>query len=118
MDVPLDQLAAVSEAVGRGEEAVEEQAWTTAREALDDADRLLDELRERYRELGDRERTTLGAIAGPLRQRRDAVAARVPKPRAVSDGSAVHDPEQDADPEGGGTDGAPVDGGAPAGGPA
>lgn len=101
MDVPLDQLAAVSEAVGRGEDAVEEQAWTTAREALDDVDRLLDELRDVYRELGERERATLGKIAGPLRQRRDAVAVRVPKPKAVSDGAAVHDPEQDDDPEGG-----------------
>lgn len=100
MDVPLEQLAAVSEVVGRGEDAVEDQAWTTAREALDDADRLFDELRERYRELGSRERTTLGAIAGPLRARRDAVAGRIPKPQAVSDGAAVHDPEQEAEPDG------------------
>jgi hypothetical protein len=105
MDVPLEQLAAVSEAVGRGEDAVADEAWTSARTALDDVDRLLEELREVYRELGAKERTTLGAIAGPLRARRDAVAARVPKPRAVSDGAPVEDPEQEADPE---TGGAPV----------
>ncbi|MFA4930003.1 MAG: hypothetical protein WC558_15915 [Patulibacter sp.] len=107
MDVPLEQLADVSEAIGRGEDAVEEQAWSAAREALDDADRLLDELREVYRDLGQRERTTLGAIAGPLRTRRDAFAVRIPKPKAVSDGAAVHDPEQDADPEAGEAAGAP-----------
>lgn len=101
MDVPLEQLAAVSEAIGRGEDAVEEQAWSSAREALDDADRLLDDLRDAYREMGARERTTLGAIAGPLRTRRDAFAARIPRPKAVSDGAAVHDPEQEAEPDAG-----------------
>lgn len=99
MDVPLEQLAAVSEAIGRSEEAVEEQAWTSAREALDLADRLFDELREVYRALDKREQTTLGAIAGPLRARRDAAASRVPKPSAVSDGAPVHDPEQDDEPD-------------------
>lgn len=102
MDVPLEQLAAVSEAVGRAEDAAEEQAWTTARAALDDVDRQLEELREAYRALGPRERGTLGAIAGPLRSRRDAVAARVPKPQAVSDGAPVHDPEQEDDLDPGG----------------
>lgn len=97
MDVPLEQLAAVSEAVGRAEDAVAEEAWTTARTALDDVDRQLEELRETYRALGQKERATLGAIAGPLRARRDAVAARVPKPQAVSEGAPVHDPEQDDD---------------------
>ncbi|MGX6450200.1 hypothetical protein ACVU7I_19340, partial [Patulibacter sp. S7RM1-6] len=72
MDVPLEQLAAVSEAVGRAEESALEEGWTAAREALDETDRLLEELRETYRELGPRERTTLGALAGPLRARRDA----------------------------------------------
>lgn len=100
MDVPLQQLAAVSEAVGRAEDAVEEEAWTTARQALDDVDRQLEELREAYRALGPRERGTLGAIAGPLRSRRDAVATRVPRPQAVSDGAPVHDPEQDDDEDG------------------
>lgn len=100
MDVPLEQLAAVSEAVGRAEDAVEEQAWTTARAALDDVDRQLEELREAYRALGPKERAALGAIAGPLRGRRDAVAGRVPKPQAVSDGAPVHDPEQDDDGSG------------------
>jgi hypothetical protein len=104
MDVPLEALAAVSEAVGRVEEAVEEQAWTSARAALDDTDRGLEDLREAYRELGPRERATLGAIAGPLRARRDAVAGRIPRPSAVSDAAPVHDPEQDDDPE----DAAPV----------
>lgn len=99
MDVPLEQLAAVSEAVGQAEAAVEEEAWTSARSALDDVDRLLEDLREVYRELGAKERTTLGAIAGPLRTRRDAVAARVPRPTAVSDAAPVHDPEQEDDPE-------------------
>ncbi len=70
-------------------------------EALDDADRRLDDLRGAYREMGPRERATLGAIAGPLRSRRDAFAVRIPRPKAVSDGAAVHDPEQDADPEAG-----------------
>ncbi|WP_210491949.1 hypothetical protein [Patulibacter sp. SYSU D01012] len=99
MDVPLEELAAVSEAVGRAEDAVAEEGWTAAREALDEADRRLEELRGVYRELGPRERATLGAIAGPLRARRDAVAGRIPKPQAVSDAAPVHDPEQDADPE-------------------
>lgn len=97
MDVPLEQLAAVSEAVGLAEDAVEEQAWTSARAALDDVDRLLEELREAYRALGARERGTVGAIAGPLRARRDAVAGRIPRPQTVSEGAPVHDPDQDDD---------------------
>ncbi|MDO9407385.1 hypothetical protein [Patulibacter sp.] len=105
MDVPLEQLAAVSEAIGRAEDAVEEQAWTSAREAVDATDALLEELREAYRELGPRERGTVGAIAGPLRARRDATAARIPRPQAVSDGAPVHDPEQEDDGE---ADGAPA----------
>lgn len=101
MDVPLEQLAAVSEAIGRGEDAVEERGWSSARDALDEVDRLLDELRGAYREMGQRERATLGAIAGPLRARRDAFAARIPRPQAVSEGAVVVDPEQDADPDAG-----------------
>lgn len=99
MDVPLEQLAAVSEAIGRGEEAVEEQAWETAREALDAADHELDGLRERWRDLDERGRRTLGTLATPLRTRRDALVARIPAPRVVSEGAPVHDPEQDDDPE-------------------
>ncbi|WP_320671261.1 hypothetical protein [Patulibacter defluvii] len=99
MDVPLEELAEVSAAIGRGEEAVEEQAWETAREAVDAADHALELLRDRWRDLDDRGRQTLGALATPLRARRDQLATRIPAPRAVSEGAPVHDPEQDDDPE-------------------
>ncbi|MDX8153573.1 hypothetical protein SK069_18390 [Patulibacter brassicae] len=100
MRLPLERLADASAALSRGEEATEEQAWTSARDALDDADRVLEELRGAYRDLPEEARPRLAALAGPLRQRRDGLAARIPAPRAVSEGSAVHDPDEDEDPAG------------------
>ncbi|MCK9247676.1 MAG: hypothetical protein M0P31_01675 [Solirubrobacteraceae bacterium] len=105
MDVPLEELAAVSEAVGRAEAAAADGGWHGARAALDDADGALEVLRERYRDLDDRSRATVARLAGPLRARRDAVAAAIPRPRAVSDAAPVHDPEQDESPD---PDGDPV----------
>jgi len=102
MDVPLDRLAEVSAVLARGEEAAEEGGWTVARDALDEADALLQGLREDYVTLPAAVRPTMAALATPLRQRRDALAGRVPAPRAVSEvpaALAVDDPEQEADPE-------------------
>ncbi|MGE4426302.1 MAG: hypothetical protein AB7G37_07615 [Solirubrobacteraceae bacterium] len=100
MDVPLEELAAVSEALGRAEAAVQEAAWNGARAALDEVDGALEELRGRYRDLDARPRETVARLAAPLRARRDAVAAVIPAPRAVSEATPVHDPEQDEGPDG------------------
>ncbi len=46
------------------------------------------------------ERAVIGDAAGAVRRRRDAVAARVPVRRVLTDAVAEVDPEQDEDPEG------------------
>jgi hypothetical protein len=45
------------------------------------------------------ERALVGPAAAGVRNRLDVAAARIPKLSALSVGAAVHDPEQDAEPE-------------------
>lgn len=84
MDALLKALAGISLAVGAAEEALEEGANTTAREQLDVADEGLAELRTSWPEMSAPERDIVGKAAGPLRERADAVRARVPRLSALS----------------------------------
>lgn len=99
MDAHLKRLAAASMAVGRAEEAIGEGATVTATGALDEARLDLQALREGWPAMSAGERAVVGRAAKPVRERVDALAARLPKVSALSEAAPVHDPEEDADPE-------------------
>jgi hypothetical protein len=98
MDAHLKVLAEVSLGVERAETAAGERAFTAAREALDEAERGLQLLRERWPEMASRERAVVGRTAAPVRQRLDALAARLPRVSALSQAAPEDDPGQEQDP--------------------
>jgi hypothetical protein len=98
VDAHLKLLAEVSLAVGRAETEAGEGGFTGAREALDEAETGLQELRERWPEMGGAERALVGRAAAPVRQRLDAVARGLPAPSALSQAAPEHDPEEEQDP--------------------
>jgi hypothetical protein len=106
MDDLLKLAADAGHDVSLAEDALEEGAHDTARDALDRASETLAALRERWPGMSPAERTIVGASAKAVRGRLDAAAARVPPRRALSEGAPEADPEQEADPEAGGTAGA------------
>lgn len=99
MDALLKLTADAGVEVTAAEAALEEDMPQAARDALDRADDLLAQLRERWPEMSPPERTVIGNAAGAVRRRRDAVAARVPVRRVLTDAAAEVDPEQEQDPE-------------------
>ena len=98
VDAHLKLLAEVSLAVERAQTAAADRAFTGAREALDEAEAGLQVLRERWPEMAPPERAMVGRAAGPVKERLDAVTRRLPRPSALSEVAAEHDPEQDEDP--------------------
>ena len=88
----------MSLAVERAQTAAGDGAFTGAREALDEAETGLQALRERWPEMAAAERALVGRAAAPVKERLDAVARRLPRPSALSEVAAEHDPEQDEDP--------------------
>jgi hypothetical protein len=98
MDAHLKLLAEVSLAVERAEAAAGEGGFTSAREALDEAETGLQVLRERWPQMAAGERTLVGRAAAPVKQRLDSVAGRLPRPSALSQAAPEHDPEQEQDP--------------------
>jgi hypothetical protein len=101
VDELLKALAAVALHVSTAEEALDEGATAAARDALDAADDGLSALRDRWPDLGARERRVLGAAAAPVRARLDAAHARLPRRSTLSVGPSEADPEQESDPLGG-----------------
>ena len=99
MDAHLKKLADVSLQVCEAEEAAGEGNFAVARDAVDLAAAGLGELRESWAEMSAPERRVVGAAAGPVRVRLDAVAGRIPKVSALSEGEPVVDPEQESEPE-------------------
>ena len=98
VDGHLKLLAEVSLAVERAEAAAGEGGFTGAREALDEAEAGLQELRERWPEMGSAERALVGRAAAPVRQRLDAVARGMPRRSALTEVAPEHDPEEEQDP--------------------
>jgi hypothetical protein len=98
MDAHLKVLADVSLGVERAETAAGEGAFTAAREALDEAERGLQLLRQRWPEMSGAERRVIGRAAAPVRQRVDALAVRLPRVSALSEVAPEHDPEREQDP--------------------
>jgi hypothetical protein len=98
LDEHLKLLADASLEVSAAEEALGEDAYTTASDRLDAATAVLAELRERWAGMSPPERAVVGPAAKEVRDRADAAAARVPKVSALSEGAPVADPEQDEAP--------------------
>ena len=98
VDAHLKLLAEVSLAVERAEAAAGDGGFTGARDAVDEAETGLQVLRERWPEMTSAERALVGRAAGPIKQRLDAVARRLPRPSALSEVAPEHDPEQEQDP--------------------
>jgi flavin-binding protein dodecin len=99
MDALLKLAANAGVEVSAAEEALEEGAHAAARDALDRAEDALAALRERWPQMTAAERTLIGEVAAAVRSRRDAVAARVPAARPLSEGLAELDPEQERAPD-------------------
>jgi hypothetical protein len=99
MDDLLKLAADAGHDISTAEEALEDDAHDTARDALDRAaDRLVD-LRSRWPDMSAAERAIVGPAAKVVRERLDATAARIPARRTLSEGVVEVDPEQEAEPE-------------------
>jgi hypothetical protein len=98
MDLDLKVLAEASLAVERAEAAAGEGAFTAARDELDEAERGLAMLRERWPAMGAAERALVGRSAAEVRRRADALSTRLPRVTALSDAAPEHDPEEEQDP--------------------
>ena len=72
-DLPVDSVADLAYVLSRAE-----HSGTLAPDGAATADRLLEALRDDWRDLGGEARTALGRIAAPLRARRDALEASIP----------------------------------------
>lgn len=99
MDALLKLAANAGVEVSAAETALDEGEAGEAREALDRADDALAALRERWGAMSGAERAVIGEAAGAVRARRDALAARLPAVRTVTEGVAELDPDQERDPE-------------------
>lgn len=100
MDDLLKLSADAGVEVSAAETALEDEMPQAARDAIDRADDLLAELRERWPQMSAGERAVIGNAAAAIRRRRDAVVARIPVRRVLTDAVTEVDPEQDEDPEG------------------
>lgn len=101
MDDLLKLAADAGHEISTAEEALEEGAHDTARDALDRASDHLSTLRDRWPGMSAAERAIVGPSAKAVRSRLDAAAAQIPARRTLSQAPAEVDPEQEADPDGG-----------------
>ncbi len=100
MDDLLKLAADAGHDISTAEDAIEEGAHDSARDALDRAADRLTQLRARWPEMTGAERAVVGASAKVVRERLDAAAARIPARRTLSEAPVEIDPEQEAEPEG------------------
>jgi hypothetical protein len=99
MDTLLKLAADAGHEVTTAEEALEEGAHDSARDALDRASDLLADLRGRWPSMSAAERAIVGPAAKAIRGRLDAAHARIPRRRTLSEGAAEVDPEQESEPD-------------------
>jgi hypothetical protein len=99
MDEDLKGLADAALLLDRAESDAAEGAYQSVQESVDRVDAHLARLRERWPAMGAAERRIIGAAARSVRERRDAVAARVPRHRALAVVPGDADPEDEQDPE-------------------
>ena len=98
MDDLLKLAADAGHDISNAEDALEEDAHDSARDALDRAADRLAELRDRWPGMSAAERAIVGPSAKVVRGRLDAAAARIPARRTLSEGAAEVDPEEEAEP--------------------
>jgi hypothetical protein len=104
MDDLLKLAADAGHDISNAEAAVEEGAHDSARDALDRAADALTALRARWPDMSPAERAIVGPAAKAVRERLDTTAARIPTRRTLSQAPAEVDPEQESEPEAGGTE--------------
>jgi hypothetical protein len=100
MDDLLKLAANAGHDISTAEDAIEEGAHDSARDALDRAADRLTDLRARWPDMSAAERAIVGASAKAIRGRLDAAAARIPARRTLSKAPVEIDPEQEVEPEG------------------
>jgi hypothetical protein len=93
MQIDLNRLGTAGEYLDAVEQALADDAYSSAREALDRADLELEAAREQWREAEGPARALLGTMGKTVAARRAELAARIPKPAALSEGT----PEPDED---------------------
>jgi hypothetical protein len=99
MDEDLKGLADAALLLELAESDAAAGAFQGVQESVDRIDALLARLRERWLAMGAAERRIIGPAARSVRERRDAVAARVPRHRALAVVPGDADPEDEQDPE-------------------
>jgi hypothetical protein len=99
MDDLLKLAADAGHDISTAEDAIEEGAHDSARDALDRAADRLTDLRARWPQMSAVERSVVGASAKAVRERLDAASARIPARRTLSEAAVEIDPEQEAEPE-------------------
>jgi hypothetical protein len=98
MDDLLKLAADAGHDISTAEDAIEEGAHDSARDALDRAADRLTALRARWPEMSAAERAVVGASAKVVRGRLDGAAARIPARRTLGEAPVEIDPEQEAEP--------------------
>jgi hypothetical protein len=99
MDDLLKLAADAGHDISTAEDALEEEAYDAARDALDRAADRLSDLRERWPEMSAAERAIVGPAAKVVRGRLDGAAARIPARRTLSEGAVEVDPEEETEPD-------------------
>jgi hypothetical protein len=100
MDDLLKLAADAGHDISTAEDAIEEGAHDSARDALDRAADRLTELRARWPQMSAVERSVVGASAKAVRERLDAAARRIPARQTLGQAPVEIDPEQEAEPSG------------------
>ena len=100
MDGHFNRLAEAGLAVSAAEDALAAGAHQGAQDGLDDTDAHLEALRAAWPRMSPTERRVIGTAARGIRERRDAIAARLPRHRTLAVLPAEPDVEEEADPEG------------------
>jgi hypothetical protein len=95
MQIDLNRLGSAGEHLDAAEQALAEDAYATAREALDRADVELEAARAQWREADGPARALLGRLGKSVGERRNALAARLPAITSLSEGAAEPDEDED-----------------------
>jgi hypothetical protein len=98
MGEDLKALADAALLMDRAEAHAAAGAYQGAQEAVDRVDAVLAGLRGRWPAMAGGARRIVGPAARTVRERRDAVAARIPRHRALAVVPGESDPEDEQDP--------------------
>jgi DNA-binding transcriptional MerR regulator len=100
VDLALRTLADAGLALDAAEEALAAGEAGVAEERLAEVDDQLTAVRERWPELSPAARAVAGPAGKQVRERRDALARRLPRRRALSEAApTAPDPDEDRPPD-------------------